>query len=202
MTIFALYYALLLFAPILAITNPFPAYRSAQSLPRFWPFLNIVWLVCRYVQRFKGRTILSYKLRFRSHSFLRELRAADTMIKINLQFVFASKTYKQNKTRPAALLKDVGPMKYLLRSFSRTEFRYIRAMDGGDDGVNEDPEAGRMESLSERMSRKTSRNPATNAERAKEAFRNVIRSRIPNQRAEAEFENFCALCEEERYLRE
>ena len=42
----------------------------------------------------------------------------------------------------------------------------------------------------------------TNAERAKEAFRNVIRSRIPNQRAEAEFENFCALCEEERYLRE
>ena len=126
------------------------------------------------------------------------------MIKINLQFVFASKTYKQNKTRPAALLKDVGPMKYLLRSFSRTEFRYIRAMDGGDDGVNDDPEAGRMESqsLSLSMRERTSRNPATNAERAKERFRNVIRDRIPNQRAEAEFENFCALCEEERYLRE
>ena len=125
------------------------------------------------------------------------------MIKINLQFVFASKTYKQNKTRPAALLKDVGPMKYLLRSFSRTEFRYVRAMDGGDVD-NDDPEAGRVESqsLSLSMRERRSGNPATNAERAKEAFRNVIRSRIPNQRAEAEFENFCALCEEERYLRE
>ena len=196
MTIFALYYALLLFAPILAITNPFPAYRSAQSLPRFWPFLNIVWLVCRYVQR--AVRFYLYILRFSLTLLPRELRAADTMIKINLQFVFASKTYKQNKTRPAALLKDVGPMKYLLRSFSRVDIRY-RAMDGDD---NDDPEAGRMESLSERTSRKVSQNPATNAERAKGRFRNVIRNRIPNQRAEAEFENFCALCEEERYLRE